>query len=248
MNLRKIKDASHIDRVKALVEKFGDNPKHYLSQLSRVKGDKLRERVISWYNFLEDDYPTVVNALRENYPDILKDYESPNSKVKREQKEEEERIERRRLEKEEYLKRESEGKEIARQGGPGYVNFKPSGGDSFMAAPDKLFYSLSKKPGVIVVKKQGDTSVGAPYERRDGRVWTIAYNYSVEFQGKQLSFNVATLSNEGYDPGSKGWVTTRNGGRTFTGKSFGWLLGRSDKMTWSEVRSRIKSQLSTIGL
>lgn len=127
------------------------------------------------------------------------------------------------------------------------INFEPA--DGYMAAPDKLFSSIGNQDGVVVTKSNGDTRVGAPYERRDGRVWTLANLYTVEFGGKTLKFDVACLSNEGWDPSSKtGWSEDRNGKKWYVGKSFGWILNGGPKETWRDVSNRIKQELKSIGL
>ena len=127
------------------------------------------------------------------------------------------------------------------------INYEPAEG--YMAAPDKLFASIGKKEGVEVTKSQGNTSVGKVYERRDGRVWTLANLYTVKYGDKELKFDIACLSNEGWDPSSKtGWSEDASGKKWYVGKSFGWILNNGPKETWREISNRIKEQLKRIGL
>lgn len=127
------------------------------------------------------------------------------------------------------------------------ANFTPAQG--YMTAPEKLFASIGNKEGVEVFKTKGDTSVGEEYEARDGRIWTLADLYTVKYNGDELKFNVACLSNEGWNPSSKtGFVEGRNGGKIYVGKSFGWILNNGPKQTWREVAASIKNQLHAIGL
>lgn len=89
----------------------------------------------------------------------------------------------------------------------------------------------------------GDTSVGAQWERRDGRVWTLANKYTVSNGEKTMIFDIANLTNEGYDPSVKsGWFTDENGKKWFTGSSYGWLLN-GGKMKFSEIKAVVERDL-----
>ena len=67
--LIKIVDASHIERFNNLYEKYGDDPKNYIAQLSRCKGDKLSQRLGVWLNKAEElGLEKVVKALKEFNP------------------------------------------------------------------------------------------------------------------------------------------------------------------------------------
>lgn len=63
---------SHEERFSSLSEKFGDNPKHYLSMLSRCKGEKQLERAERFYVFATNKgYTKVANAIKEAYPEAF---------------------------------------------------------------------------------------------------------------------------------------------------------------------------------
>lgn len=84
--------------------------------------------------------------------------------------------------------------------------------------------------GLTVTTSKGDTSVGRDYESRNGRAWTIAVKYTVEYKGKSVDINVANVTNEG-------------------GGSYGYIAGRQyDKSTWAYAKQIIKSYLTKIGI
>ena len=116
-----------------------------------------------------------------------------------------------------------------------------------MSSPDNIFTRFAKKhpTGYVIEVSGGDASVGAPYERRDGRVWTIANKYTVSNGEKTETFDIANLTNEGYNPSVKsGWDTDASGKKWFVGSSFGWLLNGS-KMKFSELKASVERSLES---
>lgn len=194
MNLKKIKDASHEERFNSLSEKFGDNPKHYLSMLSRCKGDKQIERAQKFYEFATNKgYTNVANAIKENYPEAFGE-EPSESEVKSSFNEK-------------------------------YTNTRLRPANVFFR---KLVRAIPT--GLTVTTSQGDTSVGRDYEARNGRAWTVAVRYTIDYKGKSIDINVANITNEG-------------------GGSYGYIAGnRFYKSTWADAKHTIKWELKKIGI
>lgn len=193
MNLKKIKDASHEERFNSLKEKFGDNPKHYLSMLSRCKGDKQIERAQKFYEFATSQgLNNVAKAVKENYPEAFGE-EPTESKVK------------------------------STFNDDNHVGIRPA---------NVFFKKLVKEipTGLTITTSRGNTSVGRDYEARNGRAWTIAARYTVEYKGKSIDINVADITNEG-------------------GGSYGFIVGyQYGKTSWAKAKVVIIDKLREIGI
>lgn len=238
-----IVDATSTERFNALVNRVGDKPQHYLNQINKCGPGKKTERLQTFYklakqNGLEKTAEAIKNSFPEEYsPEEInsaKEEEHKKAQAKKQQ------------EREVAKQREAAAKEEALSGGKTYCNV-PTEPGRFMSSPDNIFTRFAKKhpTGFVIEVSRGDTSVGAPWEHRDGRVWTIANKYTVSNGEITKTFDIANLTNEGYDPSVKsGWVTDVNGKKWFVGSSFGWLLN-GIKMKFSEVKSAVEQALAT---
>lgn len=73
MNLKRISDTDHTSRFNDLMNKVGDKPKNYLSQLSRCKGAKKGERAQVFYDLAKKNNLTeTAEAIKEAYPEVTK--------------------------------------------------------------------------------------------------------------------------------------------------------------------------------
>lgn len=234
-------------RFNDLKEKFGDDPKHYLSQLSRCKGTKLKSRVAIFYqNAISQDLMNVASAIKEAYPEDYDPKEVEKNKNLKKEEEAKAAAEVRRKRKEEAKAATDKASKEAIEGGKSYCSFEYNPG-SYMASPDKLFTSLIKKypTGLSVIRTDGDTSVGESYEHRNGRVWTIAHKYTVSTKNDSIVFDIASLTNEGWDPNEKSGYSTKSGKKIFVGRSYGWFLD-GVKRPFSEIRSIVQEKVAKL--
>lgn len=223
MNLKRISDADHTSRFNDLMNKVGDKPKNYLSQLSRCKGDKKGERAQVFYDLAKkNDLTETAEAIKEAYPEVTKK-EKEQEEAKRREAAREER--KQRAEKE-LASKEKQVENLIAFGDSGIVFFHTN---RALARADKLFTKLvDKNDGLVVEVRQGDTSVGRDYEARNGRAWTIANKYVLTFNGEKKYINVANVTNEG-------------------GGTYGFIVNRGPKTTWRDAQRRIESMLKTAG-
>lgn len=234
-------------RFNDLKEKYGDDPKHYLSQLSRCKGTKLKSRVAMFYqNAISQNLMNVASAIKEAYPEDYDPKEVEKNKNLKKEEEARAAAEARRKKKEESKAAADKASKEAIEGGKSYCSFDYNPG-SYMASPDKLFTSIVKKfpTGVSVTRTDGDTSVGKSYEHRNGRVWTIAHRYTVSTKKGSVVFDIASLTNEGWNPSEKSGYSTKSGKKVFVGRSYGWFLNGA-KRSFSEIRSIVLEKVSKL--
>ena len=254
--IKKVSDASYYigseddkssRRFQDLKEKFGDDPKHYISQLARCKGAKQKKRVAVFYqSAISQDLLNVASAIKEAYPEDYDPMEVERNKKIKEEEEAKAAAEARRKKKEEAKAEVEKASKDAIEGGKSYCSFDYNP-DSYMASPDKLFVSLIKKhpTGMSIIRTDGNTSVGASYEHRNGRIWTIAHKYTVSTKNGVLSFDIASLTNEGWDPNEKSGYSTKTGKKVFVGRSYGWFLD-GVKRTFSDIRSIVQSKVESL--
>lgn len=193
MNLKRIADSDHTARFNDLMNKVGDKPKNYLSQLSRCKGDKKEERAQVFYDLAKKNNLTeTAEAIKEAYPEVTK--KEKNRKKKSDKRKQQE-----------IASKEQQVENLIAFGDSGIVFFHTN---RALARADKLFTKLvDKNKGLVVEVHQGDTSVGRDWEARNGRAWTIANKYILTFNGEKKYINVANVTNEG--GGTYGFIVNR---------------------------------------
>lgn len=224
MNLKRISDADHASRFNDLMNKVGDTPKNYLSQLSRCKGAKKGERAQVFYDLAKKNKLTeTAEAIKEAYPEVAKEEMEQEEEKRREAA----RAERKQRLENELASKKQQVENLIAFGDSGIVFFHTS---KALARADKLFTKLvNKNEGLVVEVHQGDTSVGSDYEARNGRAWTIANKYVLTFNGVQKIINVANVTCEG-------------------GGTYGFIVNRGPKTTWRDSQQRIEAMLKIEGL
>lgn len=222
MNLKRISDATAYERFYDLKAKVGDNPKHYLSQISRCKGFKKEMRIEQFYRLaVENGLTETAEAIKEAYPE---QYDPDEIEQQKQAQEEAKRNERRQLIAAKKAALESKAnkqvEDIANGAASAVVFFiEPS---SHFKSLHRFLNNIVKQvpSGLAITIKNGNPSIGASYDARNGRAWTIAERVEFIYQGKSEVFNVGNITDE-------------------AGGSFGWLVASPEKKTFKAVTDYI---------
>lgn len=229
MNLKRISDATAYERFYDLKAKVGDNPKHYLSQISRCKGFKKEMRIEQFYSLaVKNGLTKTAEAIKEAYPE---QYDSDEIEQQKQAQEEAKRKERMQLKAAKKAELESQAnkqvEDIANGAASAIV---------FFIEPSEYFKSLYRflnkivkavPSGLAITIQSGDPSIGARYEARNGRAWTVAERVEFIYKGKSEVFNVGNITNEG-------------------GGSYGWLVGGPEKITFKSVTDYIMRRIKDL--